>query len=153
MANQSKSVCLCINRRFDIASLCSWSNKRDGLSWIMKTTIFWDITASSSFSVNRRFGGTYRLHLQGRRNKFSKKPSSKEVDTQRTTRRYIPEDGTLHNHRCENLKSYLVFFSSFTKFRDCKYVTVCSGHLRLSQHYHSLGSMGSFFLWVIKWRF
>jgi hypothetical protein len=30
------------------------------------------------------------------------------VDTQRTTRRYIPEDGTLHNHRCENLKSYTV---------------------------------------------
>jgi hypothetical protein len=26
------------------------------------------------------------------------------VDTQRTTLRYIPEDNTLHNHRCENLK-------------------------------------------------
>jgi hypothetical protein len=26
--------------------------------------------------------------------------------TQRTTRRYISEDSTLHNHRCENLKSY-----------------------------------------------
>jgi hypothetical protein len=23
-----------------------------------------------------------------------------------TTRRYIPEDRTLHNHHCENLKSY-----------------------------------------------
>jgi hypothetical protein len=29
------------------------------------------------------------------------------VDFQRTTRRYIPEDGTLRNHRCENLKSYM----------------------------------------------
>jgi hypothetical protein len=29
------------------------------------------------------------------------------VDFQRTTRRYIPEDRTLHNHRCENLKSYI----------------------------------------------
>jgi hypothetical protein len=28
------------------------------------------------------------------------------VDCERTTRRYIPEDSTLHNHRCENLKSY-----------------------------------------------
>jgi hypothetical protein len=28
------------------------------------------------------------------------------VDFQRTTRRYIPEDSTLHNHRCEDLKSY-----------------------------------------------
>jgi hypothetical protein len=26
--------------------------------------------------------------------------------TQRTTRRHIPEDDTLHNHRCEKLKSY-----------------------------------------------
>jgi hypothetical protein len=25
---------------------------------------------------------------------------------QRTTRRYTPEERTLHNHRCENLKSY-----------------------------------------------
>jgi hypothetical protein len=27
------------------------------------------------------------------------------IDTQRTTRRYIPENGVLHNHRCENLES------------------------------------------------
>jgi hypothetical protein len=30
------------------------------------------------------------------------------VDVQRTTWRYIPEDSFLHNHRCENLKSYLI---------------------------------------------
>jgi hypothetical protein len=35
--------------------------------------------------------------------------SETSVDTQRTTRRYIPEDGTLHNHRCENLKSIYLF--------------------------------------------
>jgi uncharacterized membrane protein len=29
-------------------------------------------------------------------------------DFQRTTRRYILEDSTLHNHRCENLKSYIL---------------------------------------------
>jgi hypothetical protein len=28
------------------------------------------------------------------------------ADFRRTTRRYIPEDRTLHSHRCENLKSY-----------------------------------------------
>jgi hypothetical protein len=28
------------------------------------------------------------------------------VDTQLTTRRYIPEDRTLHDHSCESLKSY-----------------------------------------------
>jgi hypothetical protein len=33
--------------------------------------------------------------------------SETSVDTQRTTQRYIPEEGTLHNHRCENLISYI----------------------------------------------
>jgi streptogramin lyase len=30
------------------------------------------------------------------------------VDFQRTTRCCIPEDRTLHNHRCENLRSYVL---------------------------------------------
>jgi hypothetical protein len=34
--------------------------------------------------------------------------SETSVDFQRTTRHDIPEDSTLHNHRCENLKSYTV---------------------------------------------
>jgi hypothetical protein len=29
--------------------------------------------------------------------------------TQRTTRRHIPEEDTLQNHRCENLKSYILY--------------------------------------------
>jgi hypothetical protein len=29
------------------------------------------------------------------------------LDSQRTTRRYMPEDSILHNHGCENLKSYV----------------------------------------------
>jgi hypothetical protein len=33
--------------------------------------------------------------------------SEMSVDYQLTKRRYITEDGTLHNHRCENLKSYM----------------------------------------------
>jgi hypothetical protein len=32
------------------------------------------------------------------------------VDFQQTTQRYIPEDGTLHNHRSENLKSYTFLY-------------------------------------------
>jgi hypothetical protein len=38
----------------------------------------------------------------------SSKPS---VETRRTTWRHIPEDDTLHNHRCENLKSYTAIVS------------------------------------------
>jgi hypothetical protein len=45
--------------------------------------------------------------------------SETSVDIQRTTRRYIPEDGTLHNHRCENLKSYItLLINIYNKFRD-----------------------------------
>jgi hypothetical protein len=44
---------------------------------VMKSTIFWDITPCSPLSVNRRFGETYRLHLQGRKNKLSKKSAWK----------------------------------------------------------------------------
>jgi hypothetical protein len=32
----------------------------------MKNTVFWDVAPCSS-CVNRRFGRTYRLHLQGRK--------------------------------------------------------------------------------------
>jgi hypothetical protein len=32
---------------------------------VMKSIIFWDITPCSLLKVNRRFGGTYCLHLQG----------------------------------------------------------------------------------------
>jgi hypothetical protein len=46
---------------------------------VMKSTIFWDITPRSPLSVNRRFAGTYRLHLQGRKNKLSKKPAWKQL--------------------------------------------------------------------------
>jgi hypothetical protein len=42
------------------------------------------MTPCSPLSFNGRFGGTYHLHLQ-----------------------IIPEDYTLHNHSCENLKSYI----------------------------------------------
>jgi hypothetical protein len=34
---------------------------------VMKSIIFWDITRCSPLEVSRRFGGTCRLHLQGRR--------------------------------------------------------------------------------------
>jgi hypothetical protein len=33
----------------------------------MKNAVFWDVMPCRS-CVNRRFGGTYRLHLQGRKN-------------------------------------------------------------------------------------
>jgi hypothetical protein len=37
----------------------------------MKKAVFWDVAPCKS-GVNRRFGGTYRLHLQGRGGKNKK---------------------------------------------------------------------------------
>jgi hypothetical protein len=50
--------------------------------------------------------------------KQSKKSASnmqQAETTQRTTRRYIPEDKSLHDYRCENLKAYI----------DWKLIMVC----------------------------
>jgi hypothetical protein len=78
-----------------------------------KSTVFWDITLCSPLNVNRRFGGTYRLYLQGRRISHARTQHEYEGDLllrivgwQRTTRRYMPKYSTLHNHRCENFKYY-----------------------------------------------
>jgi hypothetical protein len=86
------------------------------------SAIFWDVTPCSPLSINRRFGGTCRLYLQGQKISWARNQRESSsfyffdledagnmflrnvCDTQRTTRRYIPEDSTLHNHRCENLK-------------------------------------------------
>jgi hypothetical protein len=65
----------------------------------------------TSLYPGKRIGGLNRLHLQGRRISHTKEPTwsrlqatETSVDFQRTTRRYIPEDRTLHKHRCENLR-------------------------------------------------
>jgi hypothetical protein len=73
--------------------------------------------AVQSVESTRRFGGTCRLHLQGSRVSHarnqhevgSKLPKTSD-DIQRTTRQYIPEDRSLHDHRCEYLKSCCLKF-------------------------------------------
>jgi hypothetical protein len=48
--------------------------------------------------------------------------SETSADIQRTTRSYIPEDYNLHNHRCENLKSYVYIIVIITVcFRSFPY--------------------------------
>jgi hypothetical protein len=66
----------------------------------MKSSVFWDITPCSPLKANRRFGGTCRLHLQGRR--ISRSRNQRESRWQA-----CPEDRNFHSHRCENLKSYI----------------------------------------------
>jgi hypothetical protein len=64
--------------------ICDDKNKMDHNE--MKNSFFWDV-APCRPCVNQSFGGT-------------------SVRT-RFTRRHIPEDGILHSHRRENLKSYV----------------------------------------------
>jgi hypothetical protein len=79
---------------------------------ILKDAIFWDVAPFRS-CVSQRFGGTYRLHLQGRKickrgtsvNRWLSAASKTSVHT-RSTWLQIPEDGILHSHCHENLKSY-----------------------------------------------
>jgi hypothetical protein len=90
---------------------------------VVKRSIFWDIIPGSPLKVNRRFGGTYRLHLQ--QETIMKQEvrramlatcftlvsyllysstltmevtcsSETSVEFQQTTQRYSPEDRTLH---------------------------------------------------------
>jgi hypothetical protein len=99
---------------------------------VMYLYIFWDIPPCSHLKVNRRFGGTCWLHLPGRRISQARNQreagsmnsslkmeaiysSATSVQIQRTTRRYIPEDRTLHNHRCENLRSYTALYPKKTE--------------------------------------
>jgi hypothetical protein len=87
----------------------------------IKSIIFWDVTPCSLLSCNRRFGRTYRLSpayllvlaeiISSALKMEAISSSETSVATQQTTRRHIPEDDTLHNHRCENLKSYIPYIS------------------------------------------
>jgi hypothetical protein len=66
--------------------------------------------------------------------------SETSVDFQGTTQCYIPEDGTLRNHCCENLKSYIYFcycqrMMTVHWWKDVKLVAVevCNGR-KQAQH-------------------
>jgi hypothetical protein len=60
--------------------------------------------------------------------------SETSVNFKRTTRRYIPENRTLHNHRCEYLKSYtvmcLVYFLAKLHIPRSHYVTSSNWKLK-----------------------
>jgi hypothetical protein len=99
---------------------------------VMKSIIFWDMTPCSLLSLNRRFGGTYHLHLQDRKNRFRKPaskpisstlkmeaicPSGTSVETQRTTRLHIPED--------DNLQDHIKFGNAYTIQYRMYYLLVC----------------------------
>jgi hypothetical protein len=77
----------------------------------MPNSILWDKTLCNPLKVNRHFGGTCHFHLHFRRIRQERHVQQEiSVDFQRTTRSYIPENKTLHTHRCENLKYYIYVY-------------------------------------------
>jgi hypothetical protein len=61
----------------------------------MKRIILWDMTPYSPLSCTRSFGGTYRLHLQGRR----------ISSANHRVIRWHPEDDTLQIYFCLDILS------------------------------------------------
>jgi hypothetical protein len=124
---------------------------------VTKSTIFWYITTCSQLKVNRRFGGTHRLHLQGQR--ISRARNQREcrwqasycstlkmeaissaetsIDFQRTTRRYVPEYSTL-NVNCSLLLSdrNLNLYKYISKFSKEKIVWI------------SFQTLSSYYIWL-----
>jgi hypothetical protein len=84
---------------------CRWQ-----ISTTLKNAVFWDVAPCESFK--NRFGGTCRLHLQGKVRVASFMVDGGEKFLRNAgyripTRCHIPEDGILHSHRRENLKSHV----------------------------------------------
>jgi uncharacterized membrane protein YccC len=80
----------------------------------MKNAVFWNVMPRGSCN-NRRFGGMYRLHHQGDKNRRPRNNVSSEYNQsalRRAARRNIPEDGILHNHRNENFISYILMMEA-----------------------------------------
>jgi hypothetical protein len=50
-----------------VGGIYIWHGNKLLSTYEMNSTIFWDVTPRSPLKVSRRFRGTYRLRLQGRR--------------------------------------------------------------------------------------
>jgi hypothetical protein len=89
--------------------------------WLWRVTIFWVIVICSPLKVNRRFGGTYRLHLQRMETTYS------SAVFQRTTCPYIPEDSTLLSwgFHTESLEIVLVSSDTCHMCRIATYHSWC----------------------------
>jgi hypothetical protein len=77
----------------------------------MKNAVLWDVTPCASYN-NRRFRerstSTLRVTVRGELGTMLAIISNRSSLHRNTTvtQRHIPEDGILHSHRRENLKSY-----------------------------------------------
>jgi hypothetical protein len=104
--------------------------KRPQANIKLKSTIFWDITPCSPLSVNWRFGGTYRLHLQDRKNKLGKKLVWKQVASRSLFfllwrwRRYVPPKRrlTLNGLHCVISQKMVLFITTAVTTSNPTYI-------------------------------
>jgi hypothetical protein len=92
-------------------------------SHILKCIIFWDVTPCSLCACHL-LTCWFLLKLCSSALKMEAICSSEtSVATRQTTRRHIPEDDTLHNHRCENLKfCKYILLSGYWSLMSCSEV-------------------------------
>jgi hypothetical protein len=78
---------------------------------VMKRTIIWDTTPCIPLKVNRRFGWFLPQLIFSSLKMEAICSSETSDDTRRTTRRYIPEDGTLEDQygSQNHISIYLLF--------------------------------------------
>jgi hypothetical protein len=68
---------------------------------VLKSIFFWDMTPCSALSGTRCFGGTYRLHLQGRR---IVQQTSEQADGKQNARAW--EDRCIYREQRVGISSY-----------------------------------------------
>jgi hypothetical protein len=83
-----------------------------GTIYILKSTILWHITPCSKLKVNRRFGGKYRLHLQGRKISWARNQSESRWQAWRWSR-YVPPKrqqtfNGLHGVICQKIALFII---------------------------------------------
>jgi hypothetical protein len=72
---------------------------------MLKTAVNWVVAPCKLVRAYRRFRGLYCLHPLIALMMEAVQTSETLVNSYQSTRRYNPEDGNLHSHRRENLKS------------------------------------------------
>jgi hypothetical protein len=119
---------------------------------VVRSALFWDITQRRVVILYRRFGTTFRSHLQGWRSPirvgsrlnrvfflqafYSSWTSwplkmgpiscpETSVNEYHSTLRYTPEERRSHQHRGGSLKLRIIGFSSSVPPGKCRYIASC----------------------------
>jgi hypothetical protein len=87
----------------------------------LKMAVFWLVTPCRLVWVYQHFRDLYCLHQQGGAMMERAEASETSANSYQSTRRYNPEDGHLHTHRRENLKSYFNNAVDFVKQKKSSY--------------------------------